>query len=49
MIPAFERAKTVHTSDRAATVVGLQKLNAHEYKDNNQALKARQSYMYLLL
>jgi hypothetical protein len=24
-IPAFERAKTVHTLDRAATVIGLNK------------------------
>jgi hypothetical protein len=27
MIPAFERAKTVHALDRAATVIGQRQLN----------------------
>jgi hypothetical protein len=30
MIPVFERANTVHVSDRAATVIGLILLNCYE-------------------
>jgi hypothetical protein len=33
-IPAFERAKTVHTLDRAATVIG--KLTTYDYKVINK-------------
>jgi hypothetical protein len=48
-IPASERTKTARALDRATSVTGLQKSTAQEYKDNNQPLKARQSYMSLLL
>jgi hypothetical protein len=31
MIPAFERAKTVHASDRAATVIGKRQVSSQAY------------------
>jgi hypothetical protein len=39
MIPVFEREKTVHVLDRAATVIGLNEVCVTEYKQNRRDYK----------
>jgi hypothetical protein len=38
-IPEFERAKSVHALDRAATVIGITIIHAYIYSPNNLSAK----------